>query len=75
MIRRTKSPQLHPLPILNLLRVRIPPLHRNIRISIGVHQDIEGAVSGELWEESDRGSDLAEDSCDFGLDLCFGLVC
>lgn len=69
----TEPPQLHPLPALNLLGVAVPPLHRHLRVRVGVDQHVEGAVARELREESHRGRDLAEDGGDLGLDLLFRL--
>lgn len=73
MIRRAEASQLHPLPVLNLLGVRVPPLDRDVAIRICVDEDVEGAVAAELGEKSDGGGDLAEDGGDFGLDLGLGL--
>jgi hypothetical protein len=75
VVSRAEPPQLHPLPILNLLGIRITPLHGHVRVGIRVYEDIECAVSGELGEECDGGGDLTEDGGDLGLNLCFGLVC
>lgn len=71
MITRTKAPQLDLLPIANLLRVAITPLHRHFAIGIRIHQYIERALAVELWEEGHRRCDLSEDRLDLGLDLCF----
>lgn len=73
MIRSAKIPQLHLLPILNLLCIRISPFHWHLTVCIRIHQHIERAIAGvELWEESYGGGDLAEDGLDFELDLFFG---
>lgn len=69
----TKPPQLHPFPALNLLGVAVPPLHRHLRVGVGVHQHVEGAVAGQLREEGHRRGDLAEDGGDLGLDFLLGL--
>lgn len=73
MVRRAEASQLHPLAVLNLLGVRVPPLDGDVAIRVGVDEDVEGAVAAELGEEGDGGGDLAEDGGDFGLDLGFGL--
>ncbi len=73
MTTRTKTPQLHLLPILNLPRIAVAPLHGHLRVRIGVDEDVEGAVAGvELGEEGHRGGDLAEDRLDLGLNFFFG---
>lgn len=70
----TKPPQLHPLPILNLLGVAVAPLDGHLGRRVGIHQDVEGAVAAlELGEEGHGGGDLPEDGGDLGLDLGFGL--
>ena len=74
MITRTKTPQLHFLPILNLLRIAVPPLHRHLAIRIGVHQNIKRAVTLQLRQERHRRRDLPEDRLDLGLDLDLGLL-
>lgn len=73
VIRRAESPQLHLFSILNLLRIRITPLDRDLTIRISVNEDVECAIAAELREKCNRRSDLSEDSCDFGLDFCFCL--
>jgi len=74
MITRTEAPKLHFLPILDLLRIAVAPLHWHIGVCIGVYQNVECTVTIELWEECDRGRDLPEDRLDFFLDLLFGLL-
>ena len=75
MIARAETPQLHLLPILNLLGVAVPPLHRHLRVRVRVDQDVERAIARvELGEEGHRGCDLAEDGLDFELDLLFGFL-
>lgn len=69
----TEPPQLHPLPALDLLGVAVAPLHRHVRVRVGVDQHVEGAVARQLREERHRGGDLAEDGGDLGLDLLLGL--
>ena len=72
MTTRTKTPQLHLLPILNLLGIAIPPLQRHLAVRIGVHQHVERAVAVERREEGHGCCDLAEYGLDVGLDLSFG---
>lgn len=74
MITRAKTPQLHLLRILDLLRVAVAPLHRHLGVGIRVHEDVERAVALELREEGDRGCDLAEDGLDFVLDFLLCLL-
>ena len=69
MITRTKTPQLHLLPILNLLRIAVPPLHGHLAIRIRIHQHVERAVALQLRQECHRRRDLPE----YGLDLCLDL--
>lgn len=73
VITRTKTPQLHLLPILDLSRIAIPPLHGYLAVRICIHQDIKAAVTVKLREEGDRSGDLAEDGLNLGLDLCLSL--
>lgn len=49
MIARTKAPELHLLPILDLLRITIPPLHWHIGVCISIYQHIECTIAVELW--------------------------
>ena len=75
MVARAETPQLHFLPILNLLGVAVPPFHRHLRVRIRVDQDVERAIARvELWEEGHGGCDLAEDGLDFELDVLFGFL-
>jgi hypothetical protein len=74
MRTRAETPELHLLPILDLLRIAIAPFHWYIAIRIGIDQYVERAVAIELGEEGYRGGDLAEDRLDLGLDLGFGLL-
>lgn len=72
MIARAKTPQLHLLPVLNLLGVAIPPFHRDLRVRVRVNQDVERAVARvELGEEGHGGGDLAEDGLNLELDFLF----
>ena len=71
MITRTKTPQLHLLPIFNVLSIAISPLHWHLAICIGIHQYIERTIALQLRQECDRSCDLPEDRLDFGLDLGF----
>jgi hypothetical protein len=74
MIARTKTPQLHLLPILNLLRIAVPPLHRHLAIRIRINQHVERAVALQLRQERHRRRDLSEDGLDLRLDLGFRLL-
>lgn len=73
MIRCAEPSQLHPLPVLNLLGIRISPLDGHLAVGVGVDEHVEGAVAVELGEECDARGDLAEDGGDFGLDFLLGL--
>ena len=75
MIARAETPQLHLLPILNLLGVAVSPFHRHLRVRVRVDQDVERAIARvELGKEGHGGRDLAEDGLDFELDLLFGFL-
>lgn len=73
MITCAKTPQLHLLPVLDLLGITIPPFYRYIGVCVCVDKDIECAVPVELWEEGYGGGDLSEDRLDFGLDFLLRL--
>lgn len=73
MIPRAKPPQPHLLPALDLAPIAIPPLHRHVRVRVGVDQHVEGRGRRvELREEGHRGGDLAEYRLDFALDFGLG---
>jgi len=73
MTIRAKTPQLHLLPILNLLRIAISPLQRHFAVGICIHQHVECAICAiERGEEGHGGGDLAEERLDLGLDLGVG---
>ena len=74
MIIRTKAPQLHLLPILNLLRIAISPLHWYFTIGIRIHQHIKRAIPIQLRQERNGSRDLAEDALDLGLDFWLGFL-
>ena len=74
MIARTEAPELHLLPILDLFRVTVAPLHWHIGVRIGVYQNVERTVAIELREECDGCCDLPEYGLDFFLDLLFRLL-
>ena len=75
MIARAETPQLHLLPVLNLLRVAVPPFHRHLRVRVRVDQDVKGAVAGiELGQECHGRGDLAEDGLDLELDFLLRLL-
>lgn len=69
MVARTEAPKLHLLPVLDLLGVTVAPLQRNLRVRVGIYKDIERAVSIQLRQESNRGSNLPKDGLDLVLDL------
>lgn len=73
MIAGAKTPQLHLLPVLDLLGIAIPPFDRHVGVGVGVDEDVEGAVAVELGEKGDGGGDLAEYRLDLRLDFFFGL--
>lgn len=75
MIARAETPQLHLLPVFNLLRVAIAPLHRHLRVGVRVDQDVERAVARiELRKEGYGGGDLAENGLDLQLDVLLRLL-
>lgn len=75
MVARAETPQLHLLPVFNLLRVAIAPLHRHFRVRVRVDQDVERAVARiELRKEGHGGGDLAENGLDFKLDVLLRLL-
>jgi hypothetical protein len=71
MVACTKTSQLNLLPVFDLLRITISPLHRDVTVGIGVHQYVKGTISFKLGQECDGCGNLPEDGLDFGLD--FGL--
>ena len=73
MVARAEPPELHPLSVLDLLRIAVAPLDGNFAVGIGVDEDVEGAVACELGQERDRGCDLAENSGNLVLDFLFRL--
>lgn len=73
MARCTEAPQLHLLPVLNLLCVAVTPFHGHLGVCVRVDQNVERAVPVEDGQESCRRGDLPEYSLDFVLDLFFGL--
>src|SRR3569833_248980 len=75
MARSREAAQLDALAVGNFLGVAIAPLNGHLAVGVGVNKDVESTVTGQLWEEGDRGSDLAEDGGDLGLDLGFALIC
>ena len=75
MIARAETPQLHLLPVFNLLGVAIAPLHRHLRVGVRVDQDVERAVARiELRKEGHGGGDLAENGLDLKLDVLLRLL-
>lgn len=75
MITRTKTPQLHLLPIFNLFRIAIPPLHWYFRIRIRIHQHIERAIPIQLRQESHARRNLPKYTLYFRLYLFLGFFC
>lgn len=74
MIVRAEAPQLHLLAVLDLLRVAVAPFDGHFRVSIGVDEDVEGAVPVENREEGHGRRDLSEDRLDLFLDLFLCLL-
>lgn len=74
MVARAEASQLNFFAILDLFGVAVAPLERHVRVCIGVHQYVEGTVAIKHWQESDRGSDLAENRLDLGLNLSLSLL-
>ncbi len=71
MITRTKAPELHLLSILDFFRVAVAPFQGHVRVRVGVHENVEGAVAVEHGEEGHACGDLPENGLDFGLDFGF----
>lgn len=71
MVARAETPQLHLLPIPDLLGIAVAPFYWDVRISVGVDQNVECAVPVQLRQEGDGGGDLAEYGLDLRLDLLF----
>ncbi|KAJ8120436.1 hypothetical protein ONZ43_g2856 [Nemania bipapillata] len=73
MVTCAEPAQLHSLAIDNLFGVTIPPLNGHLTVGVSIHENVEGAVTGELWEEGNGGGDLAKQGSDLGLYFGFGL--
>jgi hypothetical protein len=69
-----EASQLHLLGVLDLLGITVAPFHRHVRVSIGVDEDVEGAISIENGEEGDGGGNLAENGLDLFLNFLFGFL-
>ena len=74
MARRAESSQLYPLGVLNLLGVAVAPFHRNLAVGVGIHEDVECAVTIELREERHGCCDLSKNRGDLSLDFRLGLL-
>jgi len=74
MARGAEAAKLHALAIDDLLGVTVAPLDGYLARRVGIHQHVEGAVALQLRKECHRCGDLAEQRCDLGLDLGFGLL-
>lgn len=74
VITGAEAPQLHLLPILDLLCITITPFDGDIRVGVGVDEDVEGAVAIELGKEGDGGGNLSEDGLDLRLDFLLRLL-
>lgn len=61
------------LGVLDLLSIAVTPFHRDIRVSIGVDEDVESAIAIENGEEGDGGSNLAENGLNLFLNLLLRL--
>lgn len=68
-----EAAELDLLSVLDLLGVTVTPLHGDIRVGIGVDENIECAIAIENGEEGDRGSNLAENGLDLFLDFLLSL--
>jgi hypothetical protein len=73
MVAGAEAAQLDLFAVDNLLGVTVAPFHGHLAVGVGVDEDVEGALVGQLGEEGDGGCDLAEDGGDLVLDLLFGL--
>lgn len=74
MITRAKTPQLHLLPVLDLLGIAVAPFYRDVGICISVDQNVECAVPIELRQEGDGSGDLSEYRLDLCLDFFLGFL-
>lgn len=74
VIAGAEAPQLHLLPVLDLLGITIAPFDGDIRVGVGVDENVESAVAVELGKEGDRGGDLSEYGLDLRLDFLFRLL-
>lgn len=73
MVIGTEAAQLDLLRVLDFLCVTVAPLHRDIGVSVGIHQDVECTVSIKDGEEGNRSGNLPEDGLDLVLYLLFSL--
>jgi phage host-nuclease inhibitor protein Gam len=74
MIASAKASELHLFAILNLFRITVAPFKRHFGISIGIHKDVESAVSVQHWQESHGRRNLPENGLDFRLNFRLGLL-
>lgn len=69
MVARAEASQLYLFAILDFFGVAVAPLEWHVRICIGVDEHVEGAITVEHGQESNRGCDLSKDGLDLSLDL------
>lgn len=69
-----EAPELHLLAILDFFGVTVSPFHGNVRVGIGVHEYIEGAIAVQHGQKCHRRSNLTEDGLDLSLNLLIRLL-
>ena len=74
MAPRAEPAELDSFRIRDILGVAVAPLHRHVRIGVGVHQHVERAGSIELRQERHGRGDLPEYRLDLSLDLGVGFI-
>src|SRR4051794_23791990 len=74
MIARTETTQLYFFSILDLFGVAVPPLHRHVRVGVGIHKNVECAVPIQYGEKGHGSRDLSEDGLYLLLDLFLCLL-
>lgn len=74
MAAGAEAAELDAFRIRNLLGVAVAPLHRHVRIGVGVHEHVERAGRIELRQECHGRGDLPEYRLDLSLDLRVRLI-
>jgi hypothetical protein len=73
MVTCAEAPELYLLPVRNITRITVSPLHWHFTICICVDKHVETAVTIELRKKRYGCCDLAEDGLYLFLDLFLGL--